>query len=161
MVRALHKLKWNEEGAVLAEFALGFIPLIMVFALIFEFATMLWSHQAVVKGVRDATRYLSRVENPADAGAQAVAQNLLLTAQGLGGGTTRWSSGGGSPMQVNIAAYDSTAVGLRGPATIQVITVGANVQIPIPLSGVFTLFGGTPPTVWTYSVSDSARVYSQ
>ena len=146
---------------MLAEFMLGIIPLFLIFAFIFEFATMLRSHQAVVKGVRDATRYLSRVEYPFESTAIATAQNLLLTAQGVSGGIVRWGSGSEQPMQVGTSEQSSATLGLRGPASIVVVTVSANVEIPIPLSGVFTMFGGGTPTVWTYSVADSARVYSQ
>ena len=57
--------------------------------------------------------------------------------------------------------HAAAVVGLRGPDTIRVVIVSTAVEVAIPLSGVFEFFGGTAPTVWTYSVDDSARVYSQ
>jgi Flp pilus assembly protein TadG len=89
MKRLLNRLIGDERGGAIAEFMLGLIPLVIAFALVFEFGRAFWSHQAAIKGVRDATRYLTRVEDPNDPGAQAVAQNLLLTGQQAPGGTAR------------------------------------------------------------------------
>jgi Flp pilus assembly protein TadG len=67
MRRCLQRLAGDERGGALAEFALGLIPLILAFALIFEVGRAFWIHQAAIKGVRDATRYLTRVEDPSNA----------------------------------------------------------------------------------------------
>jgi Flp pilus assembly protein TadG len=155
MRRFLQRLVGDERGGALAEFALGLIPLILAFALIFEVGRAFWIHQAAIKGVRDATRYLTRVEDPASPVAQAVAQNLMLTGQ-QAGGVARWDSGARAPMQVAIT--DVPAGGLRCPATCRTVTVGTNVEIPLPLAGVFTLFGGAAPA-FTFSLSDTGRHY--
>src|ERR671919_870096 len=93
MTRLLTRLRGDDRGGAIAEFMLGLVPLVLALALIFEFGRAFWSHQAVIKGVRDATRYLTRVEDPRDPDAQAMAQRLLLTAQQAPGGVERWSSG--------------------------------------------------------------------
>ena len=95
----LNRLLGDERGGAIAEFMLGLIPLVIAFALVFEFGTAS-GRSGAIKGVRDATRYLTRVEDPNDPGAQAVAQNLLLTGQQASGGTARWSSGSAPPMEV-------------------------------------------------------------
>jgi Flp pilus assembly protein TadG len=138
---------------------LGLVPLVIAFALIFEFGRAFWSHQAVIKGVRDATRYLTRVEDPTDATAQEIAQRLLLTGQQEEGGTARWSSGSEPAMEVSITEVDNTAGAFRGPATIRIVNLAANVELQLPLGGVFALFGGEPLGVVTYSVGDTARHY--
>jgi Flp pilus assembly protein TadG len=161
MTLALKRLIGDDRGGAIAEFMLGLIPLVIAFALIFEFGRAFWSHQAVIKGVRDATRYLTRVEDPTDPGAQAVAQRLLLTGQQAVGGVARWSSGGAPPMAVSITEVDNASGTFRGPATIEMVNVAANVELQLPLGSVFALFGAPALGVVTYSVGDSARYYGQ
>jgi TadE-like protein len=156
----LRRLIGDDRGGAIAEFMLGLIPLVIAFALIFEFGRAFWSHQAVIKGVRDATRYLTRVEDPADPAAQAIAQRLLLTGQQAAGGVARWSSGSAPPMEVSVSQIPNGGT-FRGPATIQIVNLAANVELQLPLSDVFAVFGGSALGVITYSVSDSARHYGQ
>ena len=96
----------------------------------------------MIKGVRDATRYLTRVEDPADPAAQAIAQRLF-TGQQAPGGVARWSSGSALPMEVAVTEVANAGGTFRGPATIQIVNVAANVELQLPLSNVFALFGGT------------------
>src|SRR5919106_6178202 len=119
----LNRLIADDRGGAIAEFMLGLVPLVLALALIFEFGRAFWSHQAVIKGVRDATRYLTRVENPSDPAAQAVAQRLPLTSQQAAGGVERWSSGSAPPMEVSIAEIDNTGSAFRGPATIRIVNL--------------------------------------
>jgi Flp pilus assembly protein TadG len=161
MMTFLNRLITDDRGGAIAEFMLGLVPLVLALALIFEFGRAFWSHQAVIKGVRDATRYLTRVEDPSDPAAQAVAQRLLLTGQQDTGGVERWSSGSAAPMEVSITAVPNAGGTFRGPATIQIVNVAANVELQLPMSGVFTLFGAAPLGVVTYSVGDSGRHYGK
>jgi TadE-like protein len=165
MTTSLNRLIADDRGGAIAEFMLGLVPLIIAFALIFEFGRAFWSHQAVIKGVRDATRFLTRVDEPNDPAAKAVAQRLLLTSQQAAGGVERWSSGSADPMDVfveNIANPDpDTGATLRGPNPIRMVHVTANVELQLPMGGVFTLFGGSPLGVVTYSVGDTGRHYGK
>ncbi len=156
--RVIHRLAGDERGGALAEFALGLIPLILAFALIFEVGRAFWIHQAAIKGVRDATRYLARVEDPSSGAAQDVARRLMLTGQQAPGGVARWDSGARAPMVVTVQNVDNSDGGLRGPATIRTVTVATNVAIQLPLAGVFTLFGGAP-AAFAFSLSDTGRHY--
>lgn len=158
MRRLIQRLHRDERGGAIAEFLLGLIPLVIAFALVFEFGRAFWSHQAAIKGVRDATRYLTRVEDPNDATAQAVAQNLMLTGQQTGG-TPRWSSGSALPMEVQVDAVANP--GLRGPDPLQIVNVRANVELALPLGNVFALFGGQGLGTITYAVGDTGRHYGQ
>ena len=160
-MRCFNRLIDDERGGAIAEFMLGLVPLVIAFALIFEFGRAFWSHQAAIKGVRDATRYLTRVEDPADPAAQAVAQQLLLTGQQAPGGVVRWSSGGAPPMEVSITEVANAGGTYRGPATIRIVNVAANVELALPLSDVFALFGGSGLGVVTFRVGDTARHYGQ
>jgi Flp pilus assembly protein TadG len=161
MMRLPNRLITDDRGGALAEFMLGLVPLVLALALIFEFGRAFWSHQAVIKGVRDATRYLTRVEDPSDPAAQAVAQRLLLTSQQAPGGVERWSSGSAAPMEVSITAVPNAGGTFRGPATIQMVNVAANVELQLPMGGVFALFGGAPLGVVTYAVGDTGRHYGK
>ena len=167
MRRFVHRLSEDERGAAIAEFMLGLIPLVIAFALIFEFGRAFWSHQAVIKGVRDATRYLTRVEDPNDPAAQAMAERLMLTGQQASGGTPRWSSGSEPPLEVQVDSVNNPIdpnTGertFRGGATIQIVNVRANVELAVPLGQVFALFGGPGVGTITYSVGDTGRHYGQ
>ena len=90
-----------------------------------------------------------------------MAERLLLTGQQEEGGVERWSSGSAAPMEVSITAVPNTAGTFRGPATIQMVNVAANVELQLPMGGVFTLFGGSPLGVVTYSVGDTGRHYGK
>lgn len=159
MRRLTQRLTSDERGGALAEFMVGLLPLVIAFALIFELSRAFWSHQVAIKGVRDATRYLTRVEDPNDAAAQTVAQNLMLTGHQTGG-TPRWQSGSLPPMvvQVDVIANPGT---FRGPANIQMINVAANVEFTPPLGDIFALFGGSGLGTITYSVGDRGRHYGR
>lgn len=161
MMRPLNRLLTDDRGGALAEFMLGLVPLVLALALIFEFGRAFWSHQAVIKGVRDATRFLTRVEDPSDPAAQAVAQRLLLTSQQAPGGVERWSSGSAPPMAVSITAIPNAGGTFRGPDPIQMVNVAANVELQLPMGSVFALFGGAPLGVVTYSVGDTGRHYGK
>jgi hypothetical protein len=165
MTRFLNRLRRDDRGGALAEFLLGLVPLVIAFALIFEFGRAFWSHQAAIKGVRDATRFLTRVEDPSAPAAQTVAQRLLLTGQQAPGGVERWSSGSAPPMEVSfddVVNADASGNPLfRGPATIRMVNVAANVELQLPMGGVFALFGGGPIGTVTYSVGDTGRHYGK
>ena len=165
MTRFLNRLRRDDRGGALAEFLLGLVPLVIAFALIFEFGRAFWSHQAAIKGVRDATRFLTRVEDPSAPAAQTVAQRLLLTSQQAPGGVERWSSGSAPPMEVSFDDVVNADAGgnplFLGPATIRMVNVAANVELQLPMGGVFALFGGAPIGTVTYSVGDTGRHYGK
>jgi TadE-like protein len=165
MMRPLNRLLADDRGGALAEFLLGLVPLAIAFALIFEFGRAFWSHQAAIKGVRDATRFLTRVEDPSDPAAQAVAQRLLLTSQQAPGGVERWSSGSAPPMEITFDDFDNNDADgdplFRGPETIRMVQVAANVELQLPMGNVFALFGGAPIGAVTYSVGDTGRHYGK
>jgi hypothetical protein len=161
MMRLPKRLMTDDHGGALAEFLLGLVPLVLAFALIFEFGRAFWSHQAVIKGVRDATRFLTRVEDPSSPAAQAVGESLLLTSQQAAGGVERWSSGAAAPMEVSITAIPNAGGTFRGPDPIRMVNVAANVELQLPMGGLFALFGGSSLGVVTYSVGDTGRHYGK
>jgi hypothetical protein len=149
---------WKDcEGSVLLEATIMFPVL---FALIFgvlEFSFYFYQQHLVSTGVRDAARYLTRVQDPTDATLQTNAQNLAAS------GTTATSSyrrvRGFDPGEVSISftfvsnAIDGTT-GLRpyrqsseGGSSLRIIHVtGSFTWVPIGFWGYFG-FGSKNVTV--------------
>lgn len=148
----------NEDGAALVEFGILLPTLLLFLAVSVEGSRTFWSYQTTIAGVRDATRYLSRVA-PHDVCAS-------------GGSTSAWdekltdivrnTQDGQSLFRVAVSVDEVTSVlaceteGLRGGQT-PVATVTAHLQIAYPFASLFTLFGAAAATVNT-TVSDSTRI---
>lgn len=163
--QALRRGCWQfwrrEEGAVLVEFAIT-LPLILILAFLsVESMRLFWSYQAVIAGVRDATRYLARVA-PADlctsgGSVTGYAPQLKAIVETTIGGAALFPAG------VTVTSLTSThtcitSLGLR-QASVPVTTVSANVSITMPFSQVLRVIGATPAATLTTTVRDQARVY--
>ena len=64
-------------------------------------------------------------------------------------------------MEVSITEVPNTGGTFRGPATIQMVNVAANVELQLPMGSVFALFGAAPIGSVTYSVGDTGRHYGK
>ncbi len=126
--RPRNLLRANQGNAAI-EFGL-FAPLLLVLFLgIVEVGRVLQHHHVIVKGMRDAGRYLSRVDDPNDATSQTVARNLAMRASIDGSAPLLlyyWNDP--TSVDVNVATFDNSAGKLRGGATIPLVTVTANVS---------------------------------
>ncbi|WP_431298239.1 TadE/TadG family type IV pilus assembly protein [Tabrizicola sp. BL-A-41-H6] len=166
MQRALNRLTLSlrsfardTSGAQLVEFALVLPMMLLVFAVIIEGGRMMWSYQTVVAGVRDASRFLARVtdRNICDTpGAVFNFDSTLLT-------FVRTSNDGTSifPSGVTVTGVTSSLqcfTGTYRSDEAPIVTVEAAVTITFPFAGLFTLVGGSQPTL-TSSVADQSRVY--
>ena len=65
------------------------------------------------------------------------------------------------PMEVSVTTIDNDPPTFRGPDQIRIVNVTTNVELQLPLSDVFALFGGAGLGVVTYSVGDTARHYGE
>jgi Flp pilus assembly protein TadG len=163
--RALRGSFWRfwrrEEGAILVEFAVT-LPLILILAFLsVESMRLFWSYQAVIAGVRDATRYLARIA-PADlctsgGSVTGYAPQLKAIVETTISGAALFPAG------VTVTSLTSahtciTSLGLR-QASVPVATVSANVSITMPFSQVLRVIGGAPAATLTTTVRDQARVY--
>lgn len=151
----------REEGAILVEFAVS-LPLILILALLsVESMRLFWSYQAVIAGVRDATRYLARIA-PAD---------LCTTGGSVTGYATQLETivettiAGSAlfPAGVTVTSLTPshtcvTSLSLR-QASVPVATVSANVSITMPFSQILRVIGAAPVAVINTTVRDQARVY--
>jgi hypothetical protein len=151
----------DDCGAALVEFALILPMMLLCLALCFEGARTLWAYQATIAGVRDASRYLSRVvdadicaKTTSVASWDAALREIVISARD--GGTV-------FPGGVDVSAVYGSLTCLSGYRTLTsggkaaVITVTANLNIDYPFAGIFALVGVDLERVET-SVRDQARV---
>ena len=150
----------NEDGVALIEFAVVLPMMLLVFAVIIEGSRMMLSYESAINGVRDATRYLARTA-PSDlctthaSVASYSTQLKSLVTQGV-------SAKSVFPPNVTIGAvtpsYTCSIVTTYRGGAVPVAQVTAVITVTFPFSGLFTLVGGSLPTLTT-SVTDQARVY--
>jgi hypothetical protein len=174
----LHRFRRADEGGALVEFAIS-LPLILIVSMgIVESMRLFWSYQAAVAGVRDAARYVARMA-PADIcapGAPSLAAHL--TERGVDAqwitftrGETRQNPIPGSPPSgaqllftggVTITNVTATATCVPTPTlrqtTVPVVRLSADVNIPMPFTGVFAIVGGSGWGTLTTRIVEDARV---
>jgi Flp pilus assembly protein TadG len=100
-IKRLSGFAKDQEGSALLE---GAVLVPVLFALIFgvlEFSYYFYQQHLVSTGVRDAARYLARVQDPTSAAAQTTAQNLAATGSPAGGTARRTT--GFDPDEVSIS----------------------------------------------------------
>jgi Flp pilus assembly pilin Flp len=156
---AIRRFLRDDSGAQLLEFAIVLPLMLLVFAVIVDGGRMMWSHQAVVSGVRDATRYLARIA-PRDicsSGGSVFGYTDVLTE------IVRRASDGGTvlPSGVSVTAVTpelTCPAGTFRSDEAPIVTVRADVRMTFPFSRLFEFAGGSRPTLDT-SVSDQSRVY--
>jgi Flp pilus assembly protein TadG len=151
----------SQSGAALVEFGIS-LPLILIVAFgIIESMRLLWSFQAAVAGVRDATRYVART----------APENICANR----GSLDDWNARLFQIVNVSItgAAIFPEGVTLTGVTAalacpddlnlrqdeVPVATVTANLTMQFPFSGVFRLAGGDGWGTITTSVVEEARIY--
>lgn len=158
----LRRFRDDTSGLALLEFAICLPLTLLVFATIVEGGRMMWSFQAAVAGVRDATRYVSRTTpadicgNPGNFDDQktkltAIVQNRLGTDTSI--------------LPVRVTVLDVSAV-LQTPcpttstplriSPTPIVAVTAQVRIEHPWS---SFFDGALGTETDVAISDEARVY--
>lgn len=149
----------DERGAALVEFAIILPMMLLLFAVIIEGSRMMISFQAAISGVRDATRYLSRVA-PVDicssGGSVAGYSTQLQTivSQGISGNSVFPTA-----VTVNFVTPSFSCVaGTYRVSPAGVAQVTANVTITFPFAGLFPLTGGNLPQITT-NVTDAARIF--
>ena len=124
--RGLTHLGLSQSGSALVEFSL-LAPFLLTLALgMFEFGRFLYQYQLVVEGLRDAGRYIARLD-PTITANQTSAKNLAVFGNVAGSGTARvegWTAADVGFTPTNVTNDDGAGNALyRGGATIQVIQV--------------------------------------
>jgi Flp pilus assembly protein TadG len=128
--RLLSRFAKARKGAALVEFSLLAPLLILLMCGLAEFSNAMRQYHVMEKSVRDAARYVARVQMTGctiNAGAITAAQNLALTGQIASGGTyvlPSWTN----PATVTVAVSDcvsNTTGAYRGHEEMPVIEVTA------------------------------------
>lgn len=149
----------DEAGVALVEFALVLPMMLVVFAVIIEGSRMMMSYESAISGVRDATRYLARIT---DAGVCSTGTTVSGQAAALKTLIEHGQTGSaifapGVTIGTVTPSYRCVAGSYRnGPVPVAQVT--AEVTITFPFAGIFTLVGGTQPTLTT-TVTDQARIF--
>ena len=120
--RCIRGIAREQSGSALIEFTL-LAPFLLSLVLgMAEFGRFLYQYQMVLEGLRDAGRYLARLD-PNDATNQANAANLATTATIDGTGDPRVDGWEAGDVDFSVTDVDNTAGIYRGPAEIEVIEV--------------------------------------
>lgn len=157
--RLTRRFAGDETGAQLLEFAIVLPLMLLIFGVIVEGGRLMWSYQAVVSGVRDATRYLARIA-PRDicsTGGSVSGYDALLTT------IVASSTDGSAILPTGVRVVDVTPslacpVGTFRSDEAPIVTVLADVEVTFPFAGLFEFAGGARPVLET-EVSDQSRVY--
>ena len=148
MVRLLlrtKRLSFDREGAALVEFTVVLPFLIFLGLGAFEFGSALYGHHVITTGLRDAARYLARVDDPI--ATETAAKQLAVYGQ-IGGSTKRvsWWNVGDVTVSVRTIANpvdpDTGARTYRGPDPIRVVRVATTATYPG--LGLFAVLGMGP-----------------
>lgn len=135
------------SGAALVEFSLT-LPLLLSLAFgVGEFGRLLYQHQLIVTGIRDAARYLARVSDPI--AATAAGQNLATTGL-VTGGTARVSYWQASDVLVTAPTVANPTDPLTGQPSYRsggpVTVVRVTTTVQYQDVGFLSFLGLTPPT---------------
>jgi hypothetical protein len=130
----LRQTVWSDrKGAALVEFTV-MAPFLLVLGLgVIELGNALYGHQLILAGVRDAARYLSRVDDP---NALASDAKQLAVYGEIGGSTKRvswWNVANVNVAVTSIANPIDTATGertYRGGEQIQIVRVSTSATYP-------------------------------
>lgn len=165
-----HKLLrfWRaRSGATAVEFAI-LMPIMMVtFGAIVEGARIYWNYQGAVSGVRDATRYLSRITNEDVCVDKGVGEHDIVAntdarprieANMRTGGTENLF-----PTAVSLASLQTRVLCTQSPTDpavlVPIAVVRANVVIDLPFGEVFRFFGQRNTDSLNTWVVDQSRIY--
>lgn len=149
----------DERAAALVEFAIMLPMMLLVFAVIIEGSRLMISFQGAITGVRDATRYLSRVV-PTDicvVGGTVTGHSgklQTIVSQSISGNSVFPTS----VMVNSVTPSFSCIVGTYRLSPAPVAQVTANVTITFPFAGIFGLNGSTLMQITT-NVTDSSRIF--
>lgn len=141
----------DDDGSTLVEVALLLPVLVLLAAGVFELGRAIYSHHALSKSTRDASRFLARVADPNDVAFQSLAANYVRT--GSYGGTAP-ALVGDDPAQIGVA-FTINAIAnpepkiFYGPDVLYAVAVRATYAFRSGLLEAFKLSGpdGIPMTV--------------
>jgi Flp pilus assembly protein TadG len=146
----------DEEGSALVEATIVMPLLLSLFLGVFEFSWFFYNQQLVVSGLRDAARYMTRIEltdGNRDPCAQKDQNGLLYTADAANIATTAEAAGGSarvsgwSAADVTISCSSSAALdaGNYADGSTSMTIIDVATRFADPSLGLFSSLGLKPP----------------
>ena len=146
----------DEEGSALVEATIVMTLLLSLFLGVFEFSWFFYNQQLVVSGLRDAARYMTRIEltdGNRDPCAQKDQNGLLYTADAANIATTAEATGGSarvsgwSAADVTISCSSSAALenGNSADGSTSMTIIDVATRFADPSLGLFQSLGLKPP----------------
>ncbi|CUJ98727.1 Flp pilus assembly protein TadG [Ruegeria denitrificans] len=157
----LKRFARDDEGAILVEFGLVMPVMLLLLAVTLESARLMWSYQSVIAGVRDASRYMSRVTPSDICSSGGTVTGLTTTLKGIVEEDKNTNSLFPPSITINsVTPSLSCVTGTYRLSPAPVGTVSANITIQFPMGGLLALFGNGISSVTT-NVSDTSRIFGQ
>lgn len=161
LIKLFRNFRRSEDGVAVVEFVLSVPMMILMFAIVVEFGRLFLGYQATVSGVRDASRYLSRIA-PIDicaTGGSLGSYNAMLKNR------IEADSANNSVLPTQFTVTSVVASHNCVPGTLRtspapVATVVAQIDVQFPFGSIFGLLGDELTSLST-SVSDSSRILGQ
>lgn len=167
----LRRFTARQGGATAVEFAIV-MPIMMVcFGAIVEGARIYWNYQSAVSGVRDAARYIARIEDPEICVGRPTGLlpegSLIANAVAAERIEANMGTGAGNLFPAGVSIVDgSVSTRLRcvpTPGHTQDVTpvavVAVEVQVDLPFGTVFEFFGARTNEDMRSVITDQARIY--
>lgn len=167
---SLRRFRADHSGAAMLEFAIALPLVLLMLAVIVEGTRITLVHQAAASGVRDATRYFARIQNPSvcdsTASAEAFDNDTTIATRAreivvfrVGNQSDSILPRGLRNVAVNHSMQCTTInYSGSGSAVVPVVEVAVTLTIDFPFGGVFGLLG-QPLDPLTTTISDESRVY--
>jgi Flp pilus assembly protein TadG len=129
----------HQHGVAAVEFAIIMFVMFLIGAGIVEFGRAFWYYDAMLKGTRDAARYLSVVPTTTLAGAGTTARQMVVRAATAGGVPAF------SDAHVTVSCAPTACGAAVLPTDISSVTVST--QYALGVGSVFPFVGGGASTV--------------
>lgn len=164
IIRRIRRFRDDEHGLALVELALGLPLMLFFFAAVVEGGRLFYSYQAVIDGVRAASRYAAR----------AVPSDLCSTGNSIGSYIAKSTLEGFLERNANVnsafpplitvtgVTISRRCVGAAGEYRVSpapVLEVVATLEIQFPFSGFARFATGQPLATVTTTVSDESRIF--
>ncbi|WP_170569232.1 TadE/TadG family type IV pilus assembly protein [Ruegeria atlantica] len=157
----LKRLAKSDDGAILVEFGLILPLMLLMLVVTLETARIMWSYQAVIAGVRDASRYMSRVTPSDICSSGGTVTGLTTTLKGIVENDR--DNNGLFPPSITVNSVTPSLTCVAGTYRVSPAPVGqvnANITIQLPMGRVLALFGDEISSITT-NVSDTTRIIGQ
>ena len=151
----------NTSGLAYVEFAICLPMMILLFGMVIEGARIMWSFQNAISGVREASRYMSRVTSADICGDTAFFSGLEPQLLGIVQNRIR-TTDSVFPEAVRVVDIDAKCeyfVGALRMESTPIAQLNAHFEITLPFSNLLSFYGGETAGTIDVFVADEMRAY--